>query len=66
MIELNYYPGFPYASAELTKFLATVEVVTLMLKSGEIVHYSPVDIESFIQWLRDNNIEDIRTDNPHL
>lgn len=65
MLESSNYPGFPHASAELAKFLATAEIITLMLKSGEIIHYSLVDGNSFIQWLRDNNIEDLRTDNRH-
>jgi len=62
MLELNNYPDFPYTSAELAKFLATKEIITLMLKSGEIIHYSPINNDSFIQWLRDNNIEDVRTE----
>ena len=63
----NNYPGFSYEPDELVKFIATSEIVSLILKSGEIIHYSPVDNESFIKWLRDNNIADVRTEsNQHL
>lgn len=67
MDKLNHYPNFPYEPHQLIKFIATSEIVSLMLKSGEIIHYSPIDNESFIQWLRDNNIADVRTGtNRHL
>lgn len=58
----SYYPGFDYPASQILKFLAALDFFTLMLKNGDIVHYTATDIKSFSQWLADNNIPDIRTE----
>ena len=54
------YPGFNYEANHLSKFLATAGIVTILLKNGEIIHYSPTDINAFMQWLEVHSIENIR------
>lgn len=54
------YPGFDYQAEQLSKFLCTAGIVTLLLKNGEIVHYTPTDIDAFMQWLKGHQIENIR------
>jgi hypothetical protein len=54
------YPGFNYPANQLSKFLSTAGIVTLLLKNGEIIHYTPADISAFMQWLEAHAIENIK------
>lgn len=54
------YPGFEYDANELCKFLASSDLFTILLKNGEIIHYTPSDKHAFIKWLLENNIQNIR------
>ena len=56
----NKFPEFDHDASQLSKFIATVDMVTIMLKNGSIIHYSPKDMAAFIKWLLDNNIYDIK------
>ncbi|MEJ7678736.1 MAG: hypothetical protein WKG06_12935 [Segetibacter sp.] len=42
--------------------MAALDFFTIMLKNGQIVHYKATDEKSFSQWLAENNIPDIRTE----
>jgi hypothetical protein len=55
-----YFAGFEYPSAEICKFLQTYSTFTLMLRSGDIVHYKPEQATDFQRWLNHHKIEDIR------
>lgn len=57
----SHYPGFDYPANQIFKFLAALDFFTIILKNGEVVHYKASDILSFSQWLTDNNISNIRT-----
>ncbi|MFT3904350.1 MAG: hypothetical protein QM727_14340 [Niabella sp.] len=59
----NTYQGFSYPCKSLVKFVNTLGIFTIMLKSGRIVHFQPDNIEDFRQWLIKNNIEDIKNIN---
>jgi len=54
------YPNFEYKASELNKFIATKEMITILLKSGEIIHYFPENTASFLRWLSDHRIKDIK------
>ena len=56
----DQFPGFEHAAIELNKFIATADMVTIMLKDGGIVHHSPKDMAAFTDWLRAHCIEDIK------
>ena len=58
----SHYPGFDYPANQIFKFLAAFDYFTIMLKDGQIVHYKAKDVKSFSQWLADNNIPDMRTE----
>jgi len=58
----SHYPGFDYPANQIFKFLAALDFFTIILKNGEVVHYKASDILSFSQWLTDNNIPNIRTE----
>lgn len=55
------YQGFEHAASELSAYTSTVGVFIISMKNGSIVHYTPKDEEAFAQWLKDNKIRDIRT-----
>ena len=56
------YPGFEYKADELRKFLASTDIFTILLKNGEIIHFTATDKNSFQQWLIEHNIENIKFD----
>ncbi|GAB2971046.1 hypothetical protein GCM10027049_00670 [Mucilaginibacter puniceus] len=53
------YPGFEYNANELCKFLASSDLFTILLKNGEIIHYTPLDKNAFIKWLQENKVTNI-------
>ena len=60
MTAANHFPGFSHPADELLKFLAASELFTIMLKTGEIIHFTARDEALFRQWLLDNNVVDIK------
>lgn len=54
------YPEFEYDADQLSKFIAAADMVTIMLKDGSIIHHSPKDKASFIKWLLNNKVADIK------
>lgn len=63
MSNSNHFPDFDYPIEQLSKFIATSEMVTIMLKNGNIIHYSPKDIFAFLRWLHNHGIEDLKKSN---
>ena len=59
MNKLTTYPGFEYTANELSKFIKACDFVTIQLKNGQIIHYTPDNIDDFIRWLKINNIKNI-------
>lgn len=58
----SHYPGFDYPANQIFNFLSALDYFTIMLKDGQIVHYTASDVNAFLQWLTDNNIPDMRTE----
>lgn len=56
----GYYIGFPYPATDLSKFIAAGNIFTIMLKAGDIIHFTPDDTLKFKKWLNENGITDIR------
>lgn len=54
------YPGFGYRAHELSKFLASTDIFTILLKNGEIIHFTAADKSSFLHWLTAHCIENIK------
>ncbi|MBZ4188962.1 hypothetical protein [Niabella beijingensis] len=63
MKDPSYFPGFKYPSSELKKFVFASEIFSIMLSSGDVVHFKPDDVVKFRKWLWCHNIEEIRTKN---
>lgn len=60
MTAASHFPGFNYPAFELLKFLNASHLFTIMLKNGDIIHFSTDDSILFKQWLVDNNVADIK------
>ncbi|HNP24850.1 MAG TPA: hypothetical protein PKK99_05060 [Bacteroidia bacterium] len=58
--ENNHYPKFEYTAGQLSKYLAASDFFTIMLKNGDIIHFTPKDVAAFRKWLEKNNIPNIR------
>lgn len=57
----NYtYPGFDYDANQISKFMAASDLFTILLKNGEIVHFTANDENSFVEWLIQHDIENIK------
>jgi hypothetical protein len=55
-----FFPGFDYPASEILKFLTASDLFTIILKNGDIIHFSLDDATLFKEWLIKNNIADIR------
>ncbi len=62
MTSASHYPDFEYAAEQLSKFLAASEFFTIMLKNGDIIHFTPTDVLAFQKWLEKNKIPSIRSE----
>ncbi|MCO5238920.1 MAG: hypothetical protein M9904_02585 [Chitinophagaceae bacterium] len=62
MTSSDHYPDFEYTAGQLAKFLAASEFFTIMLKNGDIIHFFPKDVASFLKWLEKNNITNMRSE----
>ena len=54
------YPGFDYKAEQLSKFLASADMFTIMLKNVDIIHYAPADKNSFLDWLSQHHVENLK------
>ncbi|MBB6501964.1 hypothetical protein [Pedobacter cryoconitis] len=56
------YPGFDYPVQLLRKFICAVDIFTVLLKDGGIIHHRAPDPGHFRKWLLKHGIEDIKLD----
>lgn len=54
------YPGFEYPAHLLRKFICAVDIFTILLKDGKIVHHRAQDTQLFRRWLIAHLVEDIK------
>ncbi|MBZ4192253.1 hypothetical protein [Niabella beijingensis] len=57
------FPEFEYGHSQLNKVIESSGFFTIMLKTGEIVHFLPQSAEEFRQWLYSHNIKNIPDQN---
>jgi hypothetical protein len=57
---LDSYPGFEYPAHLLRKFICAVDIFTILLKDGKIVHHRAKDTQLFRRWLIAHLVEDIK------
>ena len=60
-IYTSQYPGFEHPVSSLSKFICAGNLFTIMLKNGKIIHSTPIDKDSFMQWLLNNQVTDIKS-----
>ncbi len=59
---MEYFPQLGHHSNEIVKFAAASGIFSLLLKCGEVIHFTPQDPEHFRAWLIEKNIEDIKSE----
>ncbi|MBB5634552.1 hypothetical protein HDE68_000437 [Pedobacter cryoconitis] len=57
---IDSYPGFEYPVHLLRKFICAVDIFTILLQDGKIVHYRAADTNRFRSWLIAHQVEDIK------
>ncbi|OJY97484.1 MAG: hypothetical protein DI535_21960 [Citrobacter freundii] len=62
MTSADQFPDFDYTAGQLSKFLAASDFFTIMLKNGDIIHFTPKDVPAFKKWLEKNKISNIRSE----
>ncbi|QHS56609.1 hypothetical protein GWR56_14040 [Mucilaginibacter sp. 14171R-50] len=60
MMLSSRYLDFEYDASQLIKFIAAGDFFSCMLKTGDIIHYTPTNPDLFLQWLVAHDIENIR------
>ncbi|MYY43981.1 hypothetical protein EH155_15800 [Elizabethkingia anophelis] len=50
------YPEFEHRANCIIKYAEAIDIFTLLLKNGSIIHFKPRDPHSFRLWLQQNNI----------
>ncbi|QNK64984.1 hypothetical protein H7F33_13370 [Pedobacter sp. PAMC26386] len=54
------YPGFEYPAHLLRKFICAVDIFTILLKDGKIIHHRAENTDLFRGWLTAHLVEDIK------
>jgi hypothetical protein len=59
-----YYSGFSFSAMELKVFVPTCGgLFSIMLINGDIIHFAPDDPVTFLQWLTNHRIRNIKAEN---
>lgn len=58
----NSYPAFQFPASELSAFAVTIDFFIISLKSGDIIHFMPDNIQTFYDWLTVHGVRDIQND----
>lgn len=56
----TYLEGFEYPAHKIKRYISNLELFTLLLTDGRIVHYIAPDEDLFKSWLARNHIPDVR------
>lgn len=62
MTSASNYPDFEYTAEQLAKYLVASDFFTIMLKNGDVIHFTPKDADDFKKWLEKHNISSIRSE----
>lgn len=54
----NTYPALDVTASELSAFAFTTGFFTISLKNGQIINFTPDDMDDFYNWLLAHNIRD--------
>lgn len=54
------YPEFKYKASEIKRYIEAVGLFSILLTNGEIVHFTPGCSTDFRNWLRCNNVTNVK------
>lgn len=56
----NTYPALQFPASELSAFAVTMDIFTISLKNGKLIHFKPDDMQTFYDWLIAHGVRDIQ------
>lgn len=58
----NTYPALQYPASDLSAFAVCIDMFIISLKNGEIIHFTPDNVQRFYDWLIDHSVRDVRNE----
>lgn len=55
----NTYPSLQFTASELSAFTVSFDSFIISLKNGELIHFTPDNIENFHDWLTAHGVRDV-------
>lgn len=56
----NTYPALKFPSSELSAFTYSIDCFIISLKNGELINFTPDNVQTFYDWLIANGVRDIK------
>lgn len=53
------YPGLQFPASELSAFAVCIDLFIISLKDGEIIRFTPDNVQVFNDWLISNGVRDV-------
>lgn len=60
MTAATHFPNFEYSASEVFSYMYILKDFTLMLNNGDIVKFTPDDVDALKKWLDDKGVQNIR------
>ncbi|WP_338839280.1 hypothetical protein [Flavobacterium ginsenosidimutans] len=58
----NTYPALQYPASDLSAFAVCIDMFIISLKNGEIIHFTPDNVQRFYDWLIDHSVRDVQNE----
>ncbi len=58
----NTYPALKFPASKLSAFAATIDFFIISLKNGDVICFTPDNVDNFYRWLMVHNIRDIKVE----
>lgn len=56
------YPALQFASSELSAFAVCIDLFIISLKNGELIRFTPDNVQRFQDWLIAHGVRDVKND----
>lgn len=56
------YPALQYPASDLSAFAVCIDMFIISLKNGEIIHFTPDNIQEFYDWLIAHSVRDVKNE----
>jgi hypothetical protein len=55
----EHFPDFLFSASHIVRYISTAGLFSLLLSSGQVIHFEPENKQAFSVWLRQHNIPTI-------